>query len=117
MLPEITDGSYFVPQFRYAQSFAQSFSGRAASNLQFSPQLKVALPGQWFVIAWPSTDIRWNFGAKTSGQTGRLFFPLDLTVGRNLAEARTVSLEVSEPLIRDYPVYRFKLEARLSAQF
>jgi hypothetical protein len=117
MLPEIGDGSYFVPQLRYAQSFAQSFPGRATSDLQFSPQLKVALPGKWFVIAWPSTDIRWNFGPKASGQTGRLFFPLDLTVGRNLAEARTISLEVSAPVIRDYPVYRLKIEARFSAQF
>lgn len=117
MLPEISDGSFFVPQFRYSQSFAQSFSGRGASNLQFSPQFKVALPDKWFAIAWPSTDIRWNFGPKVSGQTGRLFLPLDLEVGRNLAQARTVSLEVSTPMIRDYPVYRVKIEARLSAQF
>ncbi|HWU53929.1 MAG TPA: transporter [Rhizomicrobium sp.] len=117
MLPEITDGSYFVPQLRYAQSFAQSFSSRSTSNLQFAPQLKVALPDKWFVIAWPSTDIRWNFGPKASGQTGRLFFPLDLAIGHNLTQARTVSLEVSAPVIRDYPVYRIKIEARLSAQF
>jgi hypothetical protein len=117
MLPEISDGSFFVPQLRYAQSFAQSFSGRDTSNLQFSPQLKVVLPDKWFFIAWPNTDIRWNFGQKASGQTGRLFLPLDLEVGRNLAQAHTVSLEVSTPLIRDYPVYRIKIEARYSARF
>ena len=117
MLPEITDGSFFVPQLRYAQSFAQSFSSRANSNLQFSPQLKVMLPESWFLIAWPSPDIRWNFGQKLSGQTGRLFLPLDLAVGRALSPSHTVSLEVSEPLVNAYPVYRFKIEARISARF
>ena len=114
MLPEITEGSFFVPLFRYAQTFARSYpNSRAASNLQISPQLKIDLPDTWFVTLFPSPDVRWNFGAKPSGQTGRLFLPFDISSGRNFGNLLT-SLEVSVPMVKDYPVYHFKIEARLS---
>jgi hypothetical protein len=114
MLPEITEGSFFVPLFRYAQTFSQSYpNSRPASNLQISPQLKIDLPDTWFVTLFPSPDVRWNFGAKASGQTGRLFLPFDVSSGRNFGSLLT-SLEVSVPMIKDYPVYRLKIEARLS---
>ena len=115
-LPEITPGSYFVPQLRYAVSFAQSYEGRKTNNLQFSPQLKIPLDRQWFVIFFPTTDIRINFGDKLDGQTGRLFLPLDGAIGCNIGEASVISLEVGAPIIRDYPVYRLKIEARFSVQ-
>jgi hypothetical protein len=114
MLPEITEGSFFVPLFRYAQTFSQSYpNSRPASNLQISPQLKIDLPETWFVTLFPSPDVRWNFGAKASGQTGRLFLPFDISSGRNFGNLLT-SLEVSVPMVKDYPVYHFKVEARLS---
>ncbi|HEY4076033.1 MAG TPA: hypothetical protein VGM26_03780 [Rhizomicrobium sp.] len=114
MLPELSDGSFFVPQLRYAKTFAQGFAGRRTDTLQFSPQLKLALPQQWFFILFPATDIRFNCGEKVSGQTGRLFLPLDLEAGRNLNDNTLISLEVSTPLVRDYPVYSLKIESRVS---
>jgi hypothetical protein len=114
MLPEISDGSFFVPQLRYVASFAQSFAGKSTSNLQFSPQFKIALPQNWFVILFPSTDIRVNLGEKATGQTGQLFLPFDGEVGCTLPGGTVLSLEASAPLVDDYPVYRFKVEARLS---
>jgi hypothetical protein len=116
MLPEISHGSYFLPQLRYVTTFAQSFSGKPNSNLQFSPQLKIKLPEHWFMTLFPSTDIRMNFGEKVTGQTGRLFLPLDAAVGRNLDQATVVSVEVSKPIIDSYPVYRLKVELRLSVR-
>jgi hypothetical protein len=116
LLPELSDGSYFLPQLRYVSTFAQSFSGRPSRNLQFSPQLKWKLPRGWFVTLFPSTDIRMNFGPQVAGQTGRLFLPLDAAVGRSLDPSTLVSLEVSKPIIDDYPVYRLKVELRLSRQ-
>jgi hypothetical protein len=117
MLPELGPGSYFVPQLRYATSFAGEDIGRRADNLQFSPQLKIGLPEQWFVSLYPSPDIRVNFGDPLPGQTGRLFLPFDAMLGRKVTENVIMSLEVSVPLVRDYPVYRFKTEARLSLNF
>lgn len=114
MLPEISEGSFVVPQIAYAQTFAQSYPGTKTGNLQFAPQLKIMLKDTWYVDLYPNTDIRYNFGAKSAGQTGRLFLPLDFEVGRNFGDALLAALEVSVPIIKDYPVYRLKIEARLS---
>jgi hypothetical protein len=62
LLPEISEGSYFVGEARYAVSIGRSFGSRPASELQFSPELKLALSPQYFVTLFPSTDIRMNFG-------------------------------------------------------
>ncbi|HEY1878181.1 MAG TPA: hypothetical protein VGG66_11960 [Rhizomicrobium sp.] len=122
MLPEISNGSYFIPEVRYAVSIGRSFKSRstsesrAASELQFGPQLKVMVGPDWFFTLFPSTDIRVNFGRKVTGQTGRLFLPLDGEIGCNLSDTQVASLEVSAPLVRDYPLYRLKIEARLSVR-
>jgi hypothetical protein len=114
MLPEISEGSYFLPEARYAVSIGRSFGSRPANELQFSPELKLALSPQYFVVLFPSTDIRVNFGRKVAGQTGRLFLPLDGEIGCNLSDSQVLSLEVSAPVVRDYPLYRLKIEARFS---
>jgi len=66
---------------------------------------------------YPSNDIRINFGEPISGQTGRLFLPLDVAVGRNVTDTLTISLEASAPMVNDYPVYNFKMELRLVKRF
>ena len=118
MLPEISPGSFFTGLVRYAVSFAAAVPGsRNVSNLQFAPTLNVALPSQWFVTFYPSPDIRINYGDPITGQTGRLFLPLDLMVGRNVTKDTTLSLEVSAPMVNQYPVYDFKTVARLNVKF
>ena len=66
---------------------------------------------------YPSYDIRINYGDPASGQTGRLFLPLDAAIGRKLSDDVLVSLEVGVPIIKDYPVYNFKTELRLAVKF
>jgi hypothetical protein len=117
MLPEISEGSYFVPQIGYNFSFAQSFPSRNEKNLQFGPELNLALPQGWFAVLYPSTDIRVNYGDALSGQTGHLFLPLDFSVGRKFAKNIVTSLEISVPIVEAYPVYKFKTEARISINF
>jgi hypothetical protein len=75
------------------------------------------LPSRWFVTLYPSYDIRINYGDPASGQTGRLFLPLDAAIGRKLSDDVLVSLEVGVPIIKDYPVYNFKTELRLAVKF
>jgi len=65
---------------------------------------------------YPSNDIRINYGDPTSGQTGRLFLPFDVAIGRKVTDRLLMSLEVSVPIVKDYPVYNFKTEMRFSAQ-
>jgi hypothetical protein len=55
-----------------------------------------------------------NFGDPFTGQTGRLFLPLDFLINRKLTQNLALSLEVGVPIIKGYPVYDFKSEVRLN---
>ena len=110
---ELSSDTYFVPAMRYAVSFAGSPAKRAISEPQIAPTFNIDLPGPWFLTLYPSYDIRINYGDPVSGQTGRLFLPADLAVGYALSEKVAMSLEVSVPIIKDYPVYDFKAEFRV----
>jgi hypothetical protein len=117
MLPEISDGSYFQGLVRYDLSFAGDPTKKNISNLQIDPMLNINLPDRWFFTLYPSADIRVNYGDPVTGQTGRLFLPLDFSVGRSLTKYFTASLEIGVPIIRDYPVYDFKTTTRLNMKF
>jgi hypothetical protein len=114
---DIGPDTYFVPVVRYAVSFAGDPSRRNISEPQIAPTLNIGLPDHWFVNFYPSNDIRINFGDPISGQTGRLFLPLDVSVGRKIADTWIVSLEAAAPIVDDYPVYKFKTELRIVKQF
>ena len=61
---------------------------------------------------------RVNFGDPVAqAQAGRLFVPFDARVGGNLTDHVALSLEVGVPIIKDYPVYNFKAEARLNVTY
>jgi hypothetical protein len=113
-LPEITGGSYFEPLLRYDVSVAGDPTKKNISNLQFAPTLNIGLPDRWFVTFYPSTDIRINYGDPITGQTGRWFVPFDIRVGKKLSETIALSLELGVPIVKDYPVYDFKAQARLN---
>jgi hypothetical protein len=114
---ELGDDTYFVPVIRYALSVAGDPAARAISEAQISPLLNIGLADGWFLSLFPSFDVRINFGAPVPGQTGRLFLPFDWAIGHEFSNGATMTLEVSVPVIRDYPVYDFKTELRLSARF
>lgn len=117
MLPELSEGSFFTGLARYDVSFAGDPSKRNISNLQLAPTLNIFLPEHWFVTFYPSPDIRINYGDPITGQTGRLFLPMDFLFGRDLTKNLTISLELGVPIIKDYPVYDFKAVTRLNAKF
>jgi len=43
--------------------------------------------------------------------------PLDAAIGRDVTDNLSLSLEISIPIIKDYPVYNFKTEARIVAKY
>jgi len=116
-LPEISTSSYFEPLLRYDVSIAGDPTRKNISNLQFAPTLTIGLPDRWFVTFYPSTDIRINFGDPITGQTGRLFFPFDVRVGKKITDNLALSLEIGVPIVRDYPVYDFKTQLRLNVTY
>jgi hypothetical protein len=117
MLPELSEGSFFTALLRYDPSFAGDPAKKNISNLQIAPTLNLMLPEHWFVTFYPTPDIRINYGDPITGQTGRLFLPIDVLVGRDLTKNLTVSLEISVPVIKDYPVYDFKAVTRVNMKF
>jgi len=110
---EFSQDTYFVPAMRYAVSFAGNPTKRNISEPQIAPTFNLDLPGPWYLTFYPSYDIRINYGDPVSGQTGRLFLPADVAVGYALSDKVAMSLEVSVPIIKDYPVYDFKTEFRV----
>jgi hypothetical protein len=116
-LPEINASSYFEPLFRYDVSVAGDPTKKNISNLQFAPMLNVGLPDKWSVTFFPSPDIRVNYGDPITGQTGRWFIPFDVRVSKKLSETIALSLEVGVPIVKDYPVYDFKTQARLNVNW
>jgi hypothetical protein len=113
----VGSGSYVSPLVRYAVSFAGDPSRRGVSTLELQPLVNVGLPKNWFVVLFPSPDIRINYGPPIAGQTGQLFFPADILVGVKFNKNLVIGLEVSEPIIKEYPVYNFKTELRLQLTF
>jgi hypothetical protein len=114
---DLAPDTYFVPSVRYAFSFAGDPSRRNISEPQIAPTLNIGLSDRWFVSLFPSYDIRINFGDPVSGQVGRLFLPFDAAVGLKLSSAVTMTVEVSVPIIKDYPVYDLKTQMRMTAKF
>jgi hypothetical protein len=111
-LPEISRGSFFQFIARYDFDLG-GYGGRShVSQLQFGPNLNLALPDRWYVSLFPSQDIVLN---SIGGH--KWFVPADFSVGRNLTERTVASVEVSVPLIKQFTLYDFKLEARLSVSF
>jgi hypothetical protein len=116
MLFELGQDSYFVPSMRYALSIPGT-GARRISEPQIAPTLNIDLPGSFFITFYPSHDIRINYGAPISGQTGRLFLPFDALIGARLTDKVQLSLEGSVPIVKAYPVYNFKSEVRLRIVF
>ncbi|MGP8232290.1 MAG: transporter [Methylovirgula sp.] len=109
--------TYFVPVVRYAIGFGGSSTARVIREPQIAPTLNIGLPDRWFFTLYPSNDIRINYGTPVSGQTGRLFLPFDAAIGKKFLNDLIVSLEGSVPIIKDYPVYDFKTELKVTWQF
>ena len=77
----------------------------------------IRLPDRWFVTFYPSYDIRINYGDPVPGQTGRLFLPFDAAIGRKITDKAMITWESAAPIVKDYPVYNFKTELRLTINF
>jgi hypothetical protein len=114
---EISPSSYFEPVVRYDVSYAGDPTKKNISNLQFAPTFNIGLPDRWFLTFYPSADIRINYGDPITGQTGRLFLPFDVRVGRKLSDNIALSFELGVPIIKDYPVYNLKTQVRLNVTY
>ena len=116
-LPEISPGSFVLPQVIYLNSVASrnENKGRADINqLNIQPKFNVSLSDDWFLTAYASENIHINYGNQ-----GKLFFPFDLMVGKKLFETLAASVEYSRRLIhgKDFEPYKWQLEGRIGYYF
>jgi hypothetical protein len=111
-LPEVSKGSFFAFLVRYDYDFAGEADRPHRSELQFAPLFNINLPQQWFVTLYPSSDIRINL---IDG--GKLFLPFNAMVGKMVTRSIVASVEIGVPMVNDYHVYDFKLEARVGVFF
>lgn len=110
-VPSISEDSFFQLLARYDFSFAGDDDRSNVSELQFAPNLEIALPGDAYVSIFPSTDIRYNF------VRDEFFLPLNLEVGKSWGRI-VASLEGGVGVISgDNPPYDWKLEFRLGFRF
>lgn len=116
-LSEISSGTYLEPLVRYDVSFAGDPTKKFISNLQLAPMLNLSLPDRWNLTFYPNPEIRWNFGAPITGQTGRLFLPFDARIEKKFSDLIDVSLEVAIPIVKEYPVYNFMTALRFNLTF
>jgi hypothetical protein len=114
---EIGPDTYFAPVLRWAFSFSDNPAKPTINQPQIAPTLNIGLPERWFFTLYPSNDIRINTGTPVAGQTGQLFLPFDFAIGRDFNDRVSALLEISVPVIKDYPVYNFKTELRVTAKF
>jgi hypothetical protein len=115
MLPELSPGSFIAPELLYAFDVGGDPERGHVSELQLQPTLDWELSHGVFLNLFPSSDIRINLGAPHG--RGRLFFPFDVLAGIMVTPRLLTSLEVSVPIVKDYPVYDFKLEATVGYFF
>jgi hypothetical protein len=115
--PGLGAGAWFAALARYDFDVAGKDNRRHVSELQLAPIVNLALPNRWFVNFFPSSDIRYNFADERPGDTGKWFVPFNAMIGRMVDRSTVASLEVGVPIVDDYVVYDFKLEARIGFFF
>lgn len=111
-LPQISKGSFFVMAARYAFDFAGDDGRPRTSVLQFSPTVNIMLPDRWFLTLFPSTDIRVDLE-----DGGKWFVPADFLIGKMLNRTTVASVEFGIPIIKQFDLYDFKVEARIGFFF
>lgn len=110
-LTGLREGSWFAPLVRYAVDVAGDDKRNRIREFQFAPSLNLTMTEGWFLNFYPSSDIRYNFEAQRPGDSGKWFIPFDFLVGRKWTPTNVWTFEVSLPVVQQYQVYDFKIEA------
>ncbi|MFO1152710.1 MAG: hypothetical protein U1E42_03435 [Rhodospirillales bacterium] len=81
-LPEISPGSFVLPQVIYLNSVASRNGNKDhpdVNQLYIQPKFNISLPDDWFLAAYASENIQINYEDE-----GKVFVPFDLMFGKKL---------------------------------
>ena len=115
MLPEISPDSFVLPQLVYVWDAAGDRDRAHVSELRLQPTLQWAPTPTLFFELFPAGDIVVNL--TDPARRGRLFFPFNALAGILLTPKVVTTLEVGVPIVKDYPLYDFKLQATVGYFF
>ena len=115
MLPEISPDSFVAPHLFYAFDTGGDGVRDHVSELHLQPLLHWAPTPSLFFELFPAADIVVNLTDAT--HRGRLFFPFNALAGILLSPKVVTSLEIGVPIVKDYPLYDFKLQAAVGYFF
>ncbi len=123
-MPQISEGSWFTPVFRYFFNYADHGAGKYRDDvgeLAIQPQVYINTKAwDWpvdFVHFWGGKDIRINFENGSTKHSGDVFIPFDVLVGKMINKSTVVSVEFATPLINDYDLYDWMIEFRIGFFF
>lgn len=115
MLPELSPDSFFATQIVYGFDVGGRCDREHVSAPRLQPLLHWALPHAVFLELFPSDDLVVNLGAPAG--RGRLFLPFDALAGILWTPKVVTTLELGVPLVKQYPVYDFKIVATVGYFF
>lgn len=113
-LPEVSEGSFAGFLMRYAVDYAGNPKRASISTLEMAPTVNWVFTRQWFVTAFPSTDIQVNFQ-----EHGAVFLPFNIMIGKTIPDKAVFSVELGFPMYHSGELsefntsYEFKMEARI----
>ncbi len=117
-LPEISKGSYTILGGRYFTTIGEkNHDRRQRHEVQFIPNIHVALQDQWFVNFWAKDGVLVNLEQSPRADKGDIFLPFTTMIGKKVTDNIVMSVEASAPLIHQYKPYESFVEFRIGYFF
>lgn len=121
-------GSFFTFLSRWYLDYADYSGGENRDDintLELSPIIHYMVPKDSiipyfdFIDLWSLEGIKFNFEDGAEKQSGDVFFPFDIMLGKMLNKTTVISLEFQTPLYKDntYDLYDWKLGGRVGFFF
>ncbi len=123
--PQISKGSWVAPTFRYFLSYDDYGSAGERrddiSELAIHPQVYIKTR-EWgwpidFMHFWSTRGIHINFEGTNAKDSGDMFVPFDIMLGKMLNENTVASVEFTTPIVNDYDLYDWIVEFRIGFFF
>lgn len=121
-------GSFFILLGKYFMDYADYSGGDSRDDIQtleISPVIHYMIPEKSvipyfdFIDLWSLEGLKFNFEDGSTKNSGDVFFPLDIMLGKMLNKSTVFSLEFQTPLYKDdtFDAYDWKLGFRIGFFF
>lgn len=117
-LPEISNESFLALIFKQFFTVGKRDNSREDfRTFEFRPYLKIGLDDGWFLGFWSKDGLIINQKDGRNKDSGDVFLPFDIIVGKRIEDKMLISLNYLTPIIDEYELYDHKIEARVGFFF